>query len=39
MMLEQWNLIATLTLARATCTRVWALNVEGGGGGRTEDIH
>jgi len=36
MMLEHWNLLETLTLARATYTYVWAQNAEGGG--RTKDI-
>jgi len=29
MMLEHWNLLETLTLARATYTHVWARNAEG----------
>jgi len=29
MMLEHWNLLETLTLARATYTYVWARNAEG----------
>ena len=29
-MLEQWNLLETLTLTRATYTHVWARNAEGG---------
>jgi len=32
MMLEQWNLLETLTLTLATYTHVWARNAEGGGG-------
>jgi len=34
MVLEQWNLLETLTLTLATYTHVWAWNVEGGKGGR-----
>jgi len=32
MMLEHWNVLETLTLARATYTYVWARNAEGGRG-------
>jgi len=35
-MLEQWNLLETLTLTLATYTHVWARNAEGGKGGETE---
>ena len=40
MMLEQWNLLETLTSALATYTHVWARNAVGGkgGGDRTKDI-
>jgi len=31
MMLEHWNLLEMLTLARDTYTYVWAQNAEGGG--------
>jgi len=30
MMLEQWNLLDTLTLTLATYTHVWARNAKGG---------
>jgi len=36
MMLGQWKLLETVTLARATYQHVWARNAEGGG--RTKDI-
>jgi len=31
MMLEQWNLLETLTVTLAIYTHVWARNAEGGG--------
>jgi len=38
MMLEQWNLLETLTLTLATYTHVWARNAAGGKGGDNKDI-
>jgi len=37
MMLGQWKLLETVTLARATYQHVWVWNAKGGGG-RTKDI-